>query len=143
MNHESNPFPGAWSYRSLYNDPDLTTAFHDLQLGKGTIVIGDDPSIELTGTIGGPGWSLALKCSRSFGDPMEIRFEGKEVVGGEKWPHAFVGYLVPSWPNGIDRIPAMVGSIVRVSPHSSESGGVSPAGFVASRYAVAAPHPSS
>lgn len=138
MHSEDNPFVGEWSYRSLLNDPDLDTEFNDLQFGKGTIVINaDSPSTILTGTIGGPGWSLDLTGSRSYGNPMEVRFQGKGVVGGEEWIYAYLGYLVPHWPNGIQQTPAMVGSIVRVIPHSSSSGGVSPAGVVASWYAVA------
>jgi len=136
MNTQPNPFVGAWSYRSLLNDPDLETEFNDLQFGKGTIVINDGPLTELTGSIGGPGWSLDLTGSRSYGNPMEVRFEGKGVVNGEEWIYSYLGYLVPNWPNGVDQVPAMVGSIVRVIPHSNGSGGTNPAGVVASWYAV-------
>ena len=45
-------------------------------------------------------------------------------------------YLVPEWPDGVKQETAMVGSIVRVIPHPSGSGGVAPAGVVASWYAV-------
>jgi hypothetical protein len=44
--------------------------------------------------------------------------------------------VVPAWPNGIDQRPAMVGSIVRTVPHPGGSGGVNPAGVVASWIAV-------
>ncbi len=139
MNSELNPFVGEWTYRSLLNDADLSTEFNNLQFGKGTIVIEEAKPEVLTGTIGGPGWSLALTGSRSYGNPMEVRFEGKGVVGGEEWIYAYVGYLVPQWPNGVNQVPAMVGSIVRVIKHSSNGGrGESPAGVVASWYAVAA-----
>ena len=47
-----NPFVGTWAYRSLYNDPDLSKSFNDLQLGYGLIVIDDGPEMLLTGTIG-------------------------------------------------------------------------------------------
>jgi len=42
------------------------------------------------------------------------------------------------WPNSNSRLqrPAFVGSVVRTIPHSSSDGGVSPAGVVASFYAV-------
>ena len=32
----TNPFVGSWTYRSLLNDPDLQTAFNDLQFGLGS-----------------------------------------------------------------------------------------------------------
>lgn len=133
-----NPFVGRWSYRSLLNDPDLQKSFDDLKFGQGTIVIEDAPMQTLEGTIGGEGWSLDLHGSRTYGDPMGVRFEGKGVVSGEEWIYAYVGWLVPDWPDSNPRLqqPAMVGSIVRVIPHSGDDGTVHPAGVVASWYAV-------
>ena len=52
-----NPFVGTWTYRSFLNDPDVNTAFNDLEFGRGTIVIAEAPLQILEGTIGGPGWS--------------------------------------------------------------------------------------
>lgn len=133
-----NPFVGSWTYRSLLNDPNLDTTFNDLEFGAGTIQIVDGPSALLSGTIGGPGWSLALNGSRGYGSPMQARFQGKGVVGGEEWIYDYIGWLVPAWPNSNATLqrPAMVGSVVRTIPHSSGSGGVAPAGVVASFYAV-------
>jgi len=141
MNADPNPFVGEWTYRSLLNNPDIDTDFNDLEFGRGIIVINDGPSTELTGTIGGPGWSLDLTGSRSYGNPMEVSFQGKGIVGGEEWIYAYTGYLAPHWPNGVNQVPAMVGTIVRVIPHSSGGGGLSPAGVVASWYAVSIPKP--
>ena len=56
-----NPLTGSWTYRSFLNDPDIGTAFNDLEFGRGTIVIEEGPMAALKGMIGGPGWSLALK----------------------------------------------------------------------------------
>jgi hypothetical protein len=93
----------------------------------------------LKGTIGGPGWSLALKGARAYGNPMHARFQGVGVVNGEKWIYDYQGYLVPDWPNGVDQIPAIVGSVIRTIPHSgSGPGTVNPAGVVGSFYAVKA-----
>ena len=119
-----NPFVGSWTYRSLLNDTDPNTSFNDLQFGLGTIVIEEQPMQLLKGTIGGPGWSLDL------------------IVNGEEWIYDYDGYLVPAWPNGVQQVPAIVGSIVRTVPHSGsppKDGGpapVHPAGVVASWYAV-------
>ena len=38
-----NPFVGHWTYRSLLNDPDVNTAFNNLEFGRGTIDIADGP----------------------------------------------------------------------------------------------------
>lgn len=136
----ANPFVGTWTYRSLLNDPDVTTDFDKLEFGRGTLVITEASSDTLGGTIGGPGWSLSLHGSFGYGSPMQVRFEGRGVVGGEEWIYDYIGWLVPVWPNSNAALQraAIVGSVVRTIPHSSGSGGVAPAGVVASFYAVRA-----
>jgi hypothetical protein len=133
-----NPFVGSWTYRSLLNDVDPAKPFNDLEFGVGTIVIEEAAEELLTGTIGGEGWSLALHGSRAYGSPMQVRFQGKGAVGGEEWIYDYIGWLVPVWPNSTDTLqrPAIVGSVVRTIPHSDGTGGTSPAGVVASFYAV-------
>lgn len=128
---------GKWSYRSFLNNLDLSIAFNDLKFGSGTITIANAPMGVLAGTIGDTGWSLDLSGSINYGDPYCVRFQGKGVVGGEEWIYDYLGYVVKPWPNGVDQVPAMVGSIVRTIPHSGSSPGTtSPAGVVASWIAV-------
>jgi hypothetical protein len=127
---------GKWTYRSFLNDPDLSTQFNDIEFGRGTITIDDAPMGVFQGRIGGPGWSLALNGSINYGDPYSVRFQGKGVVGGEEWIYDYIGYAIKPWPNGNNQVPAMTGSIVRTIPHSSGSGGTSPAGVVCSWIAV-------
>lgn len=132
-----NPFTGKWTYRSLLNDPDLNQNFNDLEFGRGTIEIYEDALQILAGVIGGPGWSLQLKGSREYGAPMRVRFQGVGIVGGEQWIYDYEGYLVGHWPNGVQQKPAIVGSVIRTISHSgSAPDTVSPAGVVASFYAV-------
>ena len=91
----------------------------------------------LKGTISGSGWALVLKGARQYGNPMHARFQGVGIVNGEKWVYDYDGYLVPHWPNGVDQIPAIVGSVIRTIPHSgSQPGTISPAGVVSSFCAV-------
>ena len=136
----SNPFIGNWTYRSFLNDPDISKAANDLLFGEGTPAIVEKSETELAGTIGGPGWSLDLRGSFGYGSPMQVRFQGKGVVGGEEWIYDYIGWLVPVWPNSTDRleVPAIVGSVVRTIPHSGDGGSTNPAGVVASFYAVRA-----
>jgi hypothetical protein len=132
-----NPFVGTWTYRSFLNDADVNKAFNDLEFGRGTIVIEEAPMQSLKGTIGGPTWSLTLKGARAYGNPMHARFQGVGQVKGEQWIYDYEGYLVPDWPNGVDQIAAIVGSVIRTIPHSGDQPGtVNPAGVVASFYAV-------
>jgi hypothetical protein len=136
----TNPFVGNWAYRSFNNDADLSKAANDLLFGEGTLTIAEVSTTELSGTIGGPGWSLDLRGSFAYGAPMQVRFQGKGVVGGEQWIYDYIGWLVPVWPNSTDQleVPAIVGSVVRTIPHSGAGGGTNPAGVVASFYAVRA-----
>jgi hypothetical protein len=134
-----NPFVGAWTYRSLLNDPDVNTDFDKLEFGRGTLVITTLSSDTLGGTIGGPGWSLSLHGSISYGSPAQVRFQGRGLVDGEEWVYDYTGWLVPVWPNSNDQLQraAIVGSVVRTIPHSAGAPGtVAPAGVVASFYAV-------
>lgn len=133
-----NPFVGRWTYRSLLNDPELSTEFDKLEFGRANLVLEEDDPATLKGTIGGEGWSLSLRGAFGFGSPMQVRFQGKGIVQGSEWVYDYIGWRVPAWPNsdGSKDRPAIVGSIVRTIPHPSSGGGVSPAGVVASFYAV-------
>ena len=134
-----NPFVGHWTYRSLLNDPDVNADFNKLEFGRATITLEEGPMDLLTGTIGGPGWSLALHGARAYGSPMQVRFQGKGIVSGSEWIYDYIGWLVPVWPNSdsIKQRAAIVGSVTRTIPHPS-NGGTAPAGVVASFYAVRA-----
>jgi hypothetical protein len=127
---------GKWTYRSFLSDPDLSTEFNNLEFGRGTITIEEAPMGVLQGNIGGPGWSLDLNGSINYGDPYSVRFQGKGVVGGEEWIYDYIGYAIKPWPNGVNQVPAMTGSLVRTIPHASGTGGVAPAGVVCSWIAV-------
>jgi len=89
-----NPFVGHWTYRSLLNDPDVNTAFNNLEFGRGTIDIADGPMQLLTGTIGGEATGLASR-STSCGA------EGS-AVGSRKisiWPPAKPASSDAFWKN--------------------------------------------
>lgn len=139
---------GTWTYRSFNNDADLTKKVDSLLFGAGYIRIDEAPANELAGIIYGqndlskaspdkaPDWMLKLKGSINYGNPFTIRMQGKGVVGGNEWIYNYVGYLTLPWVDGIDQVPAITGSIVRVIPHPGGDGGLHPAGVVASWYAV-------
>jgi hypothetical protein len=133
---EQDPLPGSWTYRSLLNNPDAAVEFNKLRFGVATLTLEKTAMGEIKGTIGGTGWSLDLKGNRGYGDPFNVRFQGKGKVGDEIWTYDYIGYLVPAWPNGEGQRPAIVGSVIRTVPHSDGAGGISPAGYVASFVAV-------
>src|SRR5580700_4114153 len=110
-----NPFAGKWTYRSLLNDSDVSQTFDKLEFGVGTLEITEISPSVLGGSIGGPGWQLSLNGSFGYGSPMQVRFQGKGVVGGEQWIYDYIGWLVPAWPNSDASLQrtAIVGSVVR------------------------------
>ncbi|WP_108882002.1 hypothetical protein [Anderseniella sp. Alg231-50] len=129
----TSPIVGTWSYRSFLNNADLDLEFNNLRFGAGTLEITEPERGIVAGSLGGTGWSLGLQGWLSSGNPGTIRFQGSGDIGGEHWVYDYLGFLSPHWPNGVDQVPSIVGTIVRTAPHSN---GNAPAGFVASWYAV-------
>ncbi|MGB0506190.1 MAG: hypothetical protein ACPGGK_08330 [Pikeienuella sp.] len=126
---------GTWGYRSFVNDRDLLTPFGNLRFGLGVLKLEVAGPGRLAGSLGGRGWSLDIDGT-IFGGDDRVRFRGSGEIGGEEWVYDYDGWLTPAWPNGVDQIDAMVGSIIRVIPHSD---GRARAGFVASWIAVRDP----
>ena len=128
---------GKWSYRSFLNEADLNKKPNDFLFGQGTIEFYQtDRQNELSGRIYGPGWQLDLTGSFNYGDPFTARFQGKGIVSGSEWIYEYVGYYVNPWQNGVDQIPAFTGSVIRQIPHPDGSGGISPAGLVATFFCI-------
>lgn len=138
-NTRRNPVSGLWTYRSLLNNSDITVDFDDLEFGRANLRLNATDDGQLTGTIGGDGWELDIQGSFQPGSPGTLWFQGKGIVGGSPWVYDYLCYVVPHIPNGIDQVPALVGSVTRAIPHPNGQGGTSPAGVVASFYAVLNP----
>ena len=131
---------GKWSYRSFYNIADLSASLDSMLLGEGTIRIDPTPMPnQLSGLVYGPGWQLDLSGSINYGDPFTVRFQGQGVVGGNQWIYEYLGYMVNPWQNGVNQVPAFVGSVIRQIPHPGGDGGLHPAGVVASFFCVKQP----
>lgn len=131
----TNPFIGKWTYRSFNNDPNLKTQPNDLLFGSGTLEFKTAPMGQVAGTIGGEGWLLDLEGWITYGNPPTARFQGKGKVSGAEWIYDYNGYYVTHWPNGVNQVEAIVGSVIRTIPHPS-NGKMAPAGVVVSFYAV-------
>jgi len=132
------PFEGAWTYRSLINDPDINKEFNDLEFAAAEIVFEKSAFGTLKGKLSFGNDFLKLTGAASYGNPFAIRLQGVgatpgTIEDGKPWVYDYQGYLVPVWPNGVDQRPAIVGSVIRTATHS---GGRAKAGFVASFIAV-------
>ena len=89
---------GLWTYRSFLADPDLATAFNDLEFGRGNIKVDEAPFGVFRGRIYDTGWALELNGSIQYGTPFQVRFQGKGIVGGEEWIYDYLGYVVAPGP---------------------------------------------
>lgn len=130
---------GTWTYRSLLNNPDLTVDFNALEFGRGNLQIIISEGGILSGKIYDTGWKLTLKGSIQYGSPVTLWFEGTGIVSGSLWKYDYLCYVVPHIPNGVNQVPALVGSVTRAIAHPDGQGGTSPAGVVCSFYGVLQP----
>jgi hypothetical protein len=136
---------GKWTYRSFLNDPTqigddpnkapanlyallFAEAVFRFEIPNETTLVG---AIDWTGG----GLDLQGKISQGDGGPIvEIVGTGRYGTDTANWEYDYHGQLAYPWPNGINQIPAIVGSVIRAKPH-----GDNPAGVVASFIAVKQP----
>lgn len=140
----TSPLDGNWTYRSFLNqpapvgdDPDKALA---LIFGEGALNIkvsgekafravldfGGGAAMDLFGTI--------VSGTAIAPDVLIITGTGREGTSTAKWVYQYQGYVVPNWPQGVNQVPAIVGTVVRTIPHGS-----GPAGVVASFVIVKQP----
>ena len=138
---------GKWTYRSFHNNPapvaddpktaaekalDLifAEAVFSFELPSGTIlkgtIDGDGGGLDLHGTI--------LPDAGGAGPGLEIVGTGRPGTDTAGWEYGYRGQLAYQWPNGINQIPALIGTVIRAKPHNGF-----PAGYVASFIAVKRP----
>ncbi|MEM6264806.1 MAG: hypothetical protein AAGI38_20000 [Bacteroidota bacterium] len=127
MQNPSN-LTGKWLYRSFHNIADSKEPpkifgqgdFNLLPAAYGELVAEFDF---------GKSFQMKVNGVISFGNPYALRFQAKGIKGtqSEDWVYDYKGYLVPNWAEGINQVPAIVGSVIRSEPH-----GQNQAGYVAS-----------
>jgi hypothetical protein len=82
--------------------------------------MGGNYRLEMTGTVGDGTHSSVRMTGVGKSDPAS------------GWIYDYIGYLVPTWPNGVDQVPAIIGSVIRTMPHGPGAAGVV-ASFIAVR----------
>ena len=121
---------GKWTYRSYVNTPTL---------------VGDDPQAALALIFGegdsfggkldmGSGYALDLEGEVLPGDPQGFSIVGLGIDGTPTagWRYDYHGVTGYEWPDGVDQVPSLLGTVVRVNAHGPSS----PAGYTASFIAV-------
>jgi len=132
-------FAGQWTYRSFLNNPaevngDPAKALA-LIFGEGIFTLAQNGHA-ITGKLDmGSGYALDLKGTVTgsvAGATFAIAGLGIAGTPTEGWEYDYHGGMAWPWPNGINQVPALVGSVIRAKPH----GAGAPAGVTASFIAV-------
>ena len=132
MNHSH--LNGEWTYRSFINNPEevgddpnkalalifgegqLTLTFTTSHLLSGVLDFGQGAAMDLYGDFfAGSGISPDL---------LIITGTGRAGTTTDKWVYQYKGYVVPSWAEGVNQVPAILGTVIRTIPHGSGTAGV-------------------
>src|SRR5262245_5786673 len=143
----SSMLAGKWTYRSFHNDPVPVADNPDTAAQKALALIFAEAvftfevptNTTLKGGIDWPGGGLDLQGTiRPDGVGVETIVEivgtGRPSSNTAGWEYDYRGQLAYQWPNGVNQVPALVGSVIRAKPHNG-----APAGYVASFIAVKRP----
>lgn len=134
---------GRWTYRSFHNDPAPVGDDPDKALrlifAEAVFTFEVPSSTSIKGRIDWEGGGLDLQGTIRPGTAAdEIAVEmvgtGRAGTGTAGWEYDYNGRLAHVWPNGVNQVPALVGTVIRAKPHGS-----APAGYVASFIAVKQP----
>ena len=133
---------GEWTYRSYRNSTALVgndaAAALALIFGEGVFDLAQDDIGQVQGRLDmGTGYALTISGTaerNGNGGPFEFALIGLGIYGTPTagWRYDYRCTPAYSWPDGIDQIPCLVGTVVRVLAH----GPGAPAGVTASFVAV-------
>jgi hypothetical protein len=122
---------GKWTYRSYVNTTALVGDDKDKALaiifGEGIYSIDPLSGTALTGTLDmGGGYVLDLKGTVTQTAPPSVAISGYGRAGTPTagWEYDYNASLAYQWPNGVDQLPALVGSVIRAKPHGGGAAGV-------------------
>jgi hypothetical protein len=86
--------------------------------------MGNDLVLDLQGTIQAATDQAPLT--------VEIRGFGRPGSRTNDWEYDYYGFLAYHWPNGVDQVQSLVGTVIRAKPHDGGAAGVT-ASFIAVR----------
>ena len=76
----------------------------------------------------GGGYVLDLKGTMQTtgsGDTyVEIFGTGRAGTKTDNWEYDYRGWTTPKWPNGVNQVPSIVGTVIRAKPHDGGAAGV-------------------
>ena len=137
----ADPDPAAQALSPIYGSDNVANAVAALKalnliFGEGIITFDPPAGNALTGNLDmGGGLALDLKGTMQTTPSGDIAIvvigTGRAGTKTEGWEYDYKATTAPKWPNGVDQVPALVGTVIRAKPHNGE-----PAGVVASFIAI-------
>ena len=125
---------GTWTYRSFLNNPnevgDDPEKALALIFGEGKLTITPKGENLFQGVLdfgGGAAMDLYGEVVPGSGVSPEVLIitgTGRTGTSTDKWVYQYKGYVVPPWAEGVDQVPAIVGTVIRTIPHGTGSAGV-------------------
>jgi hypothetical protein len=131
--------PGKWTYRSFHNRAALVNgdkqAALDLIFAEAVFTFAVDEAYGVKGALDWDGGGLDITGTITVASAKALAVElvgtGRPNSETAGWEYDYRASLAYHWPNGVDQVPALVGTVIRAKPHDGE-----PAGYVASFIAV-------
>jgi hypothetical protein len=137
----ADPDPAAQALSPIYGSDNVANAVAALKalnliFGEGIITFDPPAGNTLTGNLDmGGGLVLDLKGTMQTTPSGDIGIvvigTGRAGTKTEGWEYDYKATTAPKWPNGVDQVPTLVGTVIRAKPHNGE-----PAGVVASFIAI-------
>jgi len=127
---DGSSIAGSWAYKSYFNATDQPV------FGAGIFTFVTPSSTTLQGTFDmGSGLVLDLQgtvCPAAENCPLSVEIvgTGRASTPTAGWEYDYHGYLAYQWPNGVNQVPALVGTVIRAKPHNGGAAGVT-ASFIA------------
>jgi hypothetical protein len=145
---------GKWTYRSYLNRADIivnddpepavrnlaamfgqgSTANNaakalGLIFGEGVMTFDPPSGTTITGNFDmGGGYVLDLKGTMQTTGAGDIAVElfgtGRAGTPTANWEYDYKASTTPKWPNGVNQIPTLVGTVIRAKPHDGGAAGV-------------------
>jgi len=132
--------PAVQALTPIYGDGVTTAAAAlkalNLVFGEGIMSFDPPTGNSFTGTLDmGGGFVLDLKgtmqTAATGGIDVTVIGTGRAGTKTDNWEYDYRASTTPKWPNGVNQVPTLVGTVIRAKPHNG-----APAGVVASFIAI-------
>jgi hypothetical protein len=129
----ADPDPAVQALAPIFG-PGIATATSamrafNLVFGEGVMTFDPPTGYAVTGNFDmGGGYVLDLKgtmqASASGDITVELFGTGRPGTKTDNWEYDYRASTTPKWPNGVNQIPTLAGTVIRAKPHDGGAAGV-------------------